>query len=663
MQASYRSFLIHSLIRLRKIVSLSAAKTVSLPKAPVKLPSANNVTLPPTPSAVLVTPPVLSNSAPIPVHKTEESSLQTLATKVCDGDEEEEEEEIDETDPLWKVTLQLAKGDRAEAIKMLEDPDALMAYPEVVAALAEADKIGNLSSDDLIESPASISLQNTSIAENIQPYKPSESSEDIPKSLNTLSLSDEANKDDVAGKDIDIDTGDIKECDPREHLNIVFIGHVDAGKSTLSGSILYILGFVDQRMIEKYEREAKQRNRESWFLAFILDTSEEERARGKTVEVGRAYFSTVKNRYTILDAPGHKNYVPNMIAGASQADIGVLVISARKGEFETGFEKGGQTREHALLAKTLGIQYLVVVINKMDDPTVDWSLERYEECVGKLKPFLKSCGYVIKRDVKFLPISALTGANVNVEVKSEICPWWKGLYTTDQHNTSSGTLLDLLDSFSISGRNAANPLRIPVLDRYYERGTVVLGKVESGTLTMGDEIAIAPTKKNVKCEAIFINEEKVRSAKPGENVLIKFNTPVEDFQKGFVLCHRASICPTPRVFTLQLFLVELLEHRPIFSPGYEAVLHIHTLEIEVQVVELVCIIDPTGKKTTRPFAKTGQQCVVKVRVLNDLNTCLEKFDDFPALGRATLRDEGRTIAIGKVVGINKDMAPMVVAKK
>ena len=201
---------------------------------------------------------------------------------------------------------------------------------------------------------------------------------------------------------------------------MVFIGHVDAGKSTLSGSILYLKGMVDKRTIEKFEREAKERNRDSWFLAFILDTSEEERAKGKTVEVGRAYFDTDAHRYTILDAPGHKNYVPNMISGASQADVGVLVISARKGEFETGFEKGGQTREHALLAKTLGIQHLVVVINKMDDPTVQWAQERYEECVSKLKPYLKTCGYVIKRDVKFVPISGLTGDNILNEVYAKV---------------------------------------------------------------------------------------------------------------------------------------------------------------------------------------------------------------------------------------------------
>ncbi|KAJ2324475.1 translation termination factor GTPase eRF3, partial [Coemansia sp. RSA 2681] len=161
----------------------------------------------------------------------------------------------------------------------------------------------------------------------------------------------------------------------KEHLNVIFIGHVDAGKSTLGGQILNVTGMVDKRTLEKYEREAKEAGRESWYLSWALDTNQEERAKGKTVECGRAYFETTKRRYTILDAPGHKNYVPHMLSGAAQADIGVLIISARKGEFETGFERGGQTREHAILAKTAGVRHLVVAINKMDDKTVEWSKE------------------------------------------------------------------------------------------------------------------------------------------------------------------------------------------------------------------------------------------------------------------------------------------------
>jgi peptide chain release factor subunit 3 len=175
----------------------------------------------------------------------------------------------------------------------------------------------------------------------------------------------------------ELDESLVQDMYGKEHVNIVFIGHVDAGKSTLGGNILYLTGMVDERTMEKYEKEAKEAGRESWYLSWALDSTKEERSKGKTVEVGRARFETEKRRYTILDAPGHKSYVPNMISGAAQADVGVLVISARKGEYETGFDKGGQTREHAVLAKMQGINKLVIAINKMDDPTVEWSKDRY----------------------------------------------------------------------------------------------------------------------------------------------------------------------------------------------------------------------------------------------------------------------------------------------
>ena len=191
----------------------------------------------------------------------------------------------------------------------------------------------------------------------------------------------------------DVDEETLEEMYGKEHVNVIFLGHVDAGKSTLGGSILYATGMVDERTMEKYKREAKEAGRETWYLSWALDLTREERSKGKTVEVGRGFFETDKRRYTILDAPGHKTFVPNMIGGASQADVGVLVISARRGEYETGFEKGGQTREHAVLAKTQGVNKLVVVVNKMDDMTVNWSQERYKECTEKLSAFLKSVGY------------------------------------------------------------------------------------------------------------------------------------------------------------------------------------------------------------------------------------------------------------------------------
>lgn len=164
------------------------------------------------------------------------------------------------------------------------------------------------------------------------------------------------------------------------HIYIHNTSVLDAGKSTIGGQIMALTGMVDKRTLEKYEREAKERSRETWYLSWALDTNQEEREKGKTVEVGRAYFETERKHFTILDAPGHKSFVPNMIGGAAQADLAVLVISARKGEFETGFDRGGQTREHAMLAKTAGVKHLVVLVNKMDDPTVEWDEGRYNEC-------------------------------------------------------------------------------------------------------------------------------------------------------------------------------------------------------------------------------------------------------------------------------------------
>merc|ERR1712157_511955 len=221
----------------------------------------------------------------------------------------------------------------------------------------------------------------------------------------------------------------------------------------------------------------------------------------------------------------------NMIVGASQADIGILVISARKGEFETGFEKGGQTREHAMLAKTLGVSFLVVVINKMDDPTVQWKKERFNECGSKLRPFLKGCGFTIKKEVKFIPISGLNGANVKKQVDSSVCPWWAKCVQTSENNTNVPTLLCLLDSLQLKERNPNAALRIPVLDRYIDRGVIAMGKVESGIALPQQKIILMPTRKQVKIDAIFTNDQPLLSANPGENVLIKISgVNVEDVQ-------------------------------------------------------------------------------------------------------------------------------------
>jgi len=424
----------------------------------------------------------------------------------------------------------------------------------------------------------------------------------------------------------------------------VFIGHVDAGKSTLSGSILYLMGAVDKRTIEKYEREAKDRNRESWFLAFIMDTNEEERAKGKTVEVGRAHFETDNKRYTVLDAPGHKNYVPAMIGGASQADVGILVISARKGEFEAGFDRLGQTREHAMLAKTLGVQKLIVVINKMDEQTVKWNQDRYDECVKKLTPFLKSCGYRVKRDVTFLPISALSGANVKERVPASICPWAAGF-------NKGRSLLETMDELVISGREPDGPVRLPVIDKFVDRGLIVMAKVESGTVTKGMKLMIAPPMLSLKVEAVYINEVEVDCARPGENVRIKVKgVNEEDVMKGFVVCSPSRPLKPTSNFIAQIAVLELLEHRSIFTAGYNAVFHAHTAIEECTIVELVREVN---KKTGKPMKKKPMfiksNGIAIVRIETSASVCIEPYEDMMQLGRFTLRDEGKTIAIGKVL--------------
>jgi len=440
---------------------------------------------------------------------------------------------------------------------------------------------------------------------------------------------------------------DTIESDPREHLNLVFIGHVDAGKSTLSGNILYLTDNVDRRTIEKYEQEAKERNRESWFLAFIMDTNEEERAKGKTVEVGRATFDTDVHRYSILDAPGHKNYVPNMIMGACQADVGVLVISARKGEFESGFDKGGQTREHALLAKTLGVSYLVVVINKMDDPTVGWSRERYDECLTKLRPFLKSQGFKIKKEVKFMPISGLHGANIKDEVSPDACSWWAQCWKNGVNNTSSPTLLSLLDSLVMTGRDSSAPLRIPVLDRYTDRGTIAMGKVESGTIRPGMKITIMPTRQQYKVDGLWKEETPLSYAHPGENILVKVSgANIEDVQKGFVICTDPP-CRSVAKLICRIMVMDLPDQCGILTAGFKANFHAHCAEEEATVTKIFEVTDDKGKVTKGArFATVGQTAICIVELARTV-PC-ETYEDYPFLGRFTLRTEGKTCAIGVI---------------
>jgi len=460
--------------------------------------------------------------------------------------------------------------------------------------------------------------------------------------------------DDDEGEDEDEDEGsESKDLKPRkkkvrqpsereivkEHVNMVFIGHVDAGKSTIGGQIMYLTGMVDKRTLEKYEKEAKDKNRESWYLSWALDTNLEERDKGKTVEVGRAFFETEKKHFTILDAPGHKSFVPNMIGGASQADLAVLVISARKGEFETGFDRGGQTREHAMLVKTAGVKALVVLVNKMDDHTVAWSEERYNECRDKLMPYLKKCGFNPKTDVAIMPCSGLTGAGLKTPVDPAHCPWYSG-----------PAFIPYIDALPSMQHNPDGPFMMPIVDKYSDRGTIVLGKVESGTCKKGSPLLLMPNRMSVQADALWSDDEEVTSVVGGENVKIRLKGVDEnDISSGFVLCDPSQPVPTGRVFDAQ---VAILEHKSIICAGYSAICHLHTCVEEVTVKALLCMIDKrSGEKSrTRPrFVKQDQVVIMRMEASGPI--CLEVFKKFPQLGRFTLRDEGKTIAIGKVLKI------------
>lgn len=429
----------------------------------------------------------------------------------------------------------------------------------------------------------------------------------------------------------DVDEDTLKEIYGKEHVNIIFIGHVDAGKSTLGGAILYATGMVDQRTMDKYKREAKDMGRETWYLSWALDLTNEERSKGKTVEVGRGYFETEKRRYSILDAPGHKTYVPHMIGGASQADVGILVISARKGEYETGFEKGGQTREHAMLAKTQGVNKLVVVINKMDDPTVNWSKERYVECTSKLQQFLKGTGYNVKNDIFFMPIAAQQTMGIKDRVPKETCPWYDG-----------PSLLEYLDGMQALERKVNAPFMMAVAGKYRDMGTMIEGKIEAGVVKKGMSLIMMPNKQNVEVAAAYgETEEEVTIAQCGDQVRLRLRgIEEEEILPGFVLCSPKRLVNNVSQFEAQIRILDL---KSILTAGFNCVLHVHAAIEEVTFAALLHKLQKgTNRKSKVPpsHAKKGDSIIAILQVTGGAGSvCVEKFEDYPQMGRFTLRDQ------------------------
>lgn len=449
---------------------------------------------------------------------------------------------------------------------------------------------------------------------------------------------------------VEVDEEALEEMYGKEHVNVIFLGHVDAGKSTLGGSILYATGMVDERTMDKYKRDAKELGRESWYLSWALDQTKEERAKGKTVEVGRGFFETDKRRYSILDAPGHKNFVPNMVSGASQADVGVLVISARKGEYETGFEKGGQTREHAVLAKTQGVNKLIVVVNKMDDPTVEWSQDRYKECLTKLTTFLKGLGYNPKTDLTFMPIAAQQTMGIKERIPKSVAPW-----------ADSPSLLEYLDSMQTLERKVNAPFMMPIAAKYRDMGTMIEGKIEAGVLKKEVKYMMMPNKAEIQISALYgETEDEVERATCGEQVRLRIKgAEEEDIYPGFVLCSPKRPVHCVTAFEAQIRLLEL---KSILSAGFNCVLHVHSATEEVTFAALLHKLEPkTNRKSKKPpgFAKQGMNIIARLEVTGGAGSvCVERFEDYPQLGRFTLRDQGQTIAIGKITKLITDASQM-----
>ncbi|OKL61432.1 hypothetical protein UA08_03368 [Talaromyces atroroseus] len=453
----------------------------------------------------------------------------------------------------------------------------------------------------------------------------------------------------------DVDEATLKEIygEKREHVNLVFIGHVDAGKSTLGGSILYATGMVDERTMEKYKRDAKEAGRETWYLSWALDLTNEERAKGKTVEVGRAFFKTtyegpdgtVERHFTILDAPGHKSFVPHMIGGASQADVGVLVISARKGEYETGFEKGGQTREHALLARNTGVKKIIIAVNKMDDPTVEWSKARFDECTIKVGKFMENLGYK-KQDLHFMPISAQRTLGIKDRIPKDVCPWYDG-----------PSLLEFLTDMKMPERKINAPFMMPISSKYRDMGTMVEGRIESGVMKKSNNYLMMPNREEVGIAALYgETEDEIPTATCGDQVRLRLRgIEEEDILPGFVLCS-----PKRPVHCVSAFeaKIRILELKSILSAGYNCVLHVHSAIEEVTVAALLHKLEPgTGRKSKRPpaFASRGQTIIARLEVTGSAGAvCVEKYEDYDQLGRFTLRDQGQTIAIGMITKLILD---------
>ena len=425
------------------------------------------------------------------------------------------------------------------------------------------------------------------------------------------------------------------------HINLVVIGHVDSGKSTSTGHLIYKCGGIDKRTIEKFEKEAAEMGKSSFKYAWVMDKLKSERERGITIDISLWQFETPKYHFTIIDAPGHRDFIKNMITGTSQADCAILMIASPQGEFEAGISKEGQTREHALLSFTLGVKQMIVCCNKIDEKSMNYSEERYLEIKKEVSDFLKKVGY--KPDaIPFIPISGWVGDNM-LE-RSANTPWYKG-----------PTLIEALDKIEPPKRPTEKALRVPLQDVYKIGGigTVPVGRVETGILKPGMNVTFAPADVKTEVKSVEMHHESIPEAIPGDNV--GFNVKglsIKDIKRGYV-CGDTKNDP-PREVESFLAQVIIMNHPGQIENGYTPVLDCHTAHIACKFQEITAKIDRrTGKATEEEpkFVKNGDSALIILKPTKPM--CVEAFTEYPPLGRFAVRDMKQTVAVGVIKSTTK----------
>lgn len=440
------------------------------------------------------------------------------------------------------------------------------------------------------------------------------------------------------------------------HINIVVIGHVDSGKSTTTGHLIYKCGGIDKRTIEKFEKEAQEMGKGSFKYAWVLDKLKQERERGITIDIALWKFETAKYYITIIDAPGHRDFIKNMITGTSQADCAVLIVAAGTGEFEAGISKNGQTREHALLAFTLGVKQLIVGVNKMDSTEPPFSGERFNEIVKEVSGYIKKVGYN-PNTVAFVPISGWHGDNM-LEPSSNM-PWYKG-WEIDRGEKGGGkssgkTLLEALDAIVPPSRPTDKPLRLPLQDVYKIGGigTVPVGRVETGVIKPGMVVTFAPSGITTEVKSVEMHHESMTEALPGDNVGFNVkNVAVKDLRRGYVAGDSKNDPPKGvSDFTAQVIV---LNHPGEIRNNYSPVLDCHTAHIACKFAEIKEKCDRRSGKTleaTPQFIKSGDAAIVRLEPTKPM--CVEKFSEYPPLGRFAVRDMRVTVAVGVIKDVTK----------